>query len=289
MHRDSTQIDPVRSNLRPLIWMLCGAVLCLTGVFHTASAETQSSEDEERRLENSREAILNGRAFFRQKKYIEGIVAYEQAYRLFPQPDYLYVIAKAYTQVDGRCADAVLAFDRFLDACKDCPKRAEAKAKRAEVLGSCDAAKTAVATWEETPAGDDSATPNPFKNAVVRSSLGVGGAILEDAFARTGVNQEVVAGFPMMARFDAEAGLLFGFEEPNPVLLRAGVLTRDPLFFRGGLQAMLSPAKALGLYTGAGYTIPLRDRWSLVTEINLSPWSFALYVIEARVGVSYRL
>ncbi len=70
-------------------------------------------------------------------RFMKAILAYEKAYALSPEPKYLFAVAAAYEKLEGRCADAMLGWDRFLTVCKDCETRSEGVKRRAELSSRC--------------------------------------------------------------------------------------------------------------------------------------------------------
>ena len=100
-------------------------LLISTGILLGAPSMAWADDDDDARMEKAQDAVLKGRKMLREGQYLDGIIAYEHAYRLVPQPEHLFVIARAYERIPGRCVDALLGWDRFMRACTECTKRPE--------------------------------------------------------------------------------------------------------------------------------------------------------------------
>ncbi len=134
------------------------ALLCPTAAL--AQFDDAEDDDEDARAEAAQQLVLTARTMMRAKKYQQGIVALETAYQLFPQVEYLFSIARATERLPERCPKAVVAWDRFLEACTDCPQRGEAKRRRFDLEETCAREAPAVAAAAPPPAPMVQATPS---------------------------------------------------------------------------------------------------------------------------------
>ena len=105
--------------------------------------------------------IAQAKARLNAGKVMGAVMAYENAYRIKPEPRFLFAVASAYEQMDGRCADAILGWERFLNACDNCSERAAGQARQQQNKARCaqaDKAESPVAVASSTadkPASKD--------------------------------------------------------------------------------------------------------------------------------------
>lgn len=93
-------------------------------------------------LERAYAALEKAYAHFDRGEYRAAIEAFERAYAASSEPRFLLNIAVSHGKLEGACGVALAAFDRFLDACPDCPQRASGLDERAAQVRACEAAVT---------------------------------------------------------------------------------------------------------------------------------------------------
>jgi tetratricopeptide (TPR) repeat protein len=113
------------------------ALIAMTGFLLFPVSAFAFKDSEDARIEKAQNSVLEGRQALKEGRWMDGIWAYERAYSLFPQNEYLFTIASAYEKVPGRCSDAVSTWQRFLAVCGDCADVKAAKLRLAQAQGNC--------------------------------------------------------------------------------------------------------------------------------------------------------
>lgn len=91
-----------------------------------------AQEAEEEKVERVQQLVVQARAAAAKGEYRESIRLFEEANDLFSSADNIFAIASVYERIEGACAEAVNAWDRFLSACQECSlkSRGEERAQR---------------------------------------------------------------------------------------------------------------------------------------------------------------
>ena len=90
-------------------------LICITtGI---ASAKLSQKEKQQRAAHHEIELGLQA---FKSKNLKQGIMHYERAYRLAPDHQVLYTIAKAYDKLSGRCRESLRTWERLILRCEGC-------------------------------------------------------------------------------------------------------------------------------------------------------------------------
>ncbi len=100
-------------------------------------------------------------------RFCAAVADFEAAHAAQPEPGFVYNLALAWANWPGRCAEAIAAFDRFLEACPECPQSAEARRRRAHMQGPCSG--TLAVTTEPVSAVvqvGGAPTPSPFSRTL---------------------------------------------------------------------------------------------------------------------------
>jgi hypothetical protein len=126
------QSQRVRALYNPII--ILGLCLALLVPAATCLAD-------QAKMDASVEAIIAGDAHMETKAYQKAVDAYRLAYDIYPQPELLELIAKAYevfTQDDAsQCPNADRAWREVLRVCGDCERKGSALSKVSTVSKLC--------------------------------------------------------------------------------------------------------------------------------------------------------
>jgi tetratricopeptide (TPR) repeat protein len=102
---------------------------------------------------SAEELFHQGETFFKKGDYASAVAKWNESYRVSKEPELLFMIGQAFEN-DGRCAEALATYRRFVSLAPDSEHRPLADKFVRELTPKCDAAKAAPRenqSWTKTP------------------------------------------------------------------------------------------------------------------------------------------
>lgn len=93
-------------------------------------------------LEQAQEVAFQAQLAAEQSNFEESIKLYREAYKLFPDQEFLFAVASLSRRLPDSCRQELQSWEEFFKICDDCPQKAKAQERSADVEKRCYASLT---------------------------------------------------------------------------------------------------------------------------------------------------